>query len=776
MSELIEDRILSGRFRLQRLLGRGAAGEVWLAEDTDLGQPVALKILNVTIAGDAAQVELLRTECLRARALVHPNILRCHDFHSDDDVHFITMQYVPGGDLTALRGAAFQKVVAAALMLCDALDYAHRQGVVHRDIKPANVLVDERGESLLGDFGLAASLDNSAAGRTGGTLPYMSPQQLDGEAPAVADDVYGLGALLYELLAGVPPLHPDATVQRIRTEPPAALSEDGTGQALPPALIGLVAAMLDKSAAARPAGIGAVRAVLEEIRQDHPSPAVVAADVIKPVRRQSAPRRGLPADVQSLPSAPPPGRSAQGLPAGLVVGGLAVLALLVVGVVFLLPSLVDQQGPLVDRARPEPPRDATPAAEDPASAAAQRKLADAALADLLPLEDQLKALGVEQWGGADWTAALNTVEIGDEAYRDRDFASAAAAYRQAQAMGEALVPKAATVLADALAAGEAALLDGDQLSAIAQYQLALAVDAGNQTALDGLSRAEKLDELLAAMAEATRLETSGEISAAAEAYQAALVVDPDWSAAEEGLSRTRAVVNQRQYETQMAAGYAALSEQKFARARGAFQSALRVRPGDKDASGALRQLGAEERLESVLVYERQARELEAAERWSEAAKQYESALAVDAGLVSARQGLARSQARTQLGRDIEKVIAQGDRFYEPEISRRARAVLERAIAAQPPGPQLSARASELRRLLEESNRTVSVRFSSDNLTQVTIYKVGRLGNFDARVVELRPGRYIAVGSRDGYRDVRREFRVLADGSSEPIVVRCEEPI
>jgi tetratricopeptide (TPR) repeat protein len=581
--------------------------------------------------------------------------------------------------------------------------------------------------------------------------------------------------LLYDLLAGVPPLHPDVTAERIRDEKPAPLAEDGQGQALPPALQRLVSAMLDKSATARPAGIGAVRAVLEEIRQDNPQVSAVDAGLIQPVRRQAAPR-GPAAGASELPPVQPAARQRHGLPAGVVVGGLGVLIALALAVVFLLPNLVQEQGPLVDRARPEPPRDVAPEVDESAGSPEQRKLADAALAKLLPLEDKLKAVGIDAWGGADWTAVLNRVELGDEAYRDRNFTAAATAYDGARAMGEELLPRASQVLADALAEGEAALLDGDRARAVTGFELALAVEADNAQAQLGLARAERLDEVLAAMAEATRLESAGNVDDAAEAYARALEIDEQWRPASEGLTRTRAAVQQTSYEQQMARGYAALSDEDFDRARRAFDAALRVRPGDADAQAALQQLGAEERLQSVLVLEREARELEAAERWVEAAQTYEAALAVDDGLVSARQGLERSRSRAQLASDVEQAIGMRDRFYEASVGRQARAVLERARAVADAGPQLRARADELQRLLELAATTVAVRFQSDNLTQVTIYKVGRLGAFESRVVDLRPGRYVAVGSRDGYRDVRQDFRVLADGSTGPIVVRCEEPI
>ena len=94
MSEITADRILAGRFRLLRQLGQGGAGQVWLAEDSELGQQVALKLLDPDLADNSVHLERLREECRRAQALVHPNIVRCHDLHSDDGQHFISMQYL----------------------------------------------------------------------------------------------------------------------------------------------------------------------------------------------------------------------------------------------------------------------------------------------------------------------------------------------------------------------------------------------------------------------------------------------------------------------------------------------------------------------------------------------------------------------------------------------------------------------------------------------------------------------------------------------------------
>jgi len=226
----------------------------------------------------------------------------------------------------------------------------------------------------------------------------------------------------------------------------------------------------------------------------------------------------------------------------------------------------------------------------------------------------------------------------------------------------------------------------------------------------------------------------------------------------------------------MAAGYAAMAQGDYSRARSAFEAAARVRPGDANARAALDQLGAEERLQKVVAIQDRARSLEAQEQWAAAAEEYSAALAIDETLTGARKGLERSRARAELHGRLETEIGRAERFNDDKIWRAANAVLTRARGIESPGPVLSRQAAELARLLEIAATPVPVQFQSDNLTDVVIYKVGRLGTFSTRTLDLRPGIYVAVGSRDGYRDVRRDFRVAADGATPPVVLRCEEPI
>ena len=199
-------QVVFGRYTLVKVLGRGGMGIVWLARDEELERDVALKFLPDLMIQDRALLDQLKHETKRCLELTHPHIVRIHDFVHDERSGCISMEYVDGETLSNLRAEKEQKVfepdeIAGWIsQLCDALDYAHnRAKVIHRDLKPSNLMVNQRGDLKVADFGIARSLADSASRLTAeqgrsGTLVYMSPQQLNGERGTHLDDIYSLGA------------------------------------------------------------------------------------------------------------------------------------------------------------------------------------------------------------------------------------------------------------------------------------------------------------------------------------------------------------------------------------------------------------------------------------------------------------------------------------------------------------------------------------------------------------------------------------------------------
>ncbi|HEY4426249.1 MAG TPA: serine/threonine-protein kinase [Pyrinomonadaceae bacterium] len=197
--------ILSERYRIIGLLGRGGMGEVYRADDLKLKQPVALKFLPASLNTDGAALARFYKEVSVARQISHRHVCRVYDVAEYSGEHFISMEFVRGEELSSLLkriGRVPQdKAVDVARQLCAGLAAVHERGVLHRDLKPANIMLDEHGEVRITDFGIAA-LAVEDPREMSGTPAYMSPEQLDSQELTARSDIYSLGLVLYELFTG----------------------------------------------------------------------------------------------------------------------------------------------------------------------------------------------------------------------------------------------------------------------------------------------------------------------------------------------------------------------------------------------------------------------------------------------------------------------------------------------------------------------------------------------------------------------------------------------
>lgn len=210
-AELTPGTVLGGRFEIRRLLGIGGMGVVYLAQDLDLGVPVALKLLRPELASRSEAFERFRQEILLARQVSSPQVVRIHDIARHEDRWFISMDFVDGESLDRRLAREGPLPVEAALaitrQLAVGLAVAHANGIVHRDLKPSNVLLDGQGKALISDFGVARSLGTSGLTQSGtivGTPDYLSPEQARAAPVDARSDLYALGLMLYEMLAGQP--------------------------------------------------------------------------------------------------------------------------------------------------------------------------------------------------------------------------------------------------------------------------------------------------------------------------------------------------------------------------------------------------------------------------------------------------------------------------------------------------------------------------------------------------------------------------------------------
>ncbi len=299
------ETIIDGRYRVISQVGSGGMADVFLAEDSQLGRRVALKVLHRRFAEDAAFVERFRREASSAAGLSHPNVVAVFDRGEWDGTYYIAMEYLPGRSLKALvlkEGPLDpERAIELVIQILRAARFAHQRGIIHRDLKPHNVIVGEDGRARVTDFGIAraGASDMTETGSIMGTAQYLSPEQAQGHAVSGASDLYAVGIVLYELLTGALPFDGDTAVTiALKQVSEAPRPPSAVNPAVTAALDAVVLCALAKDPTQRFADADAFIAALQEARRSlhgdngattHFAPVGVSPDLLP------APPPGAPA-------------------------------------------------------------------------------------------------------------------------------------------------------------------------------------------------------------------------------------------------------------------------------------------------------------------------------------------------------------------------------------------------------------------------------------------------------------------------------------------------
>jgi len=803
MPSLKKDQILHSRFSLHELIGEGGMGQVWLVWDLELEIQVALKILNPQLTSNPDSVKLLKNECRNTRRLVHPNIVRVFDFHRFEDLAFISMEYIDGQDLTIYRSqfehTSSVKIIQLMKPVIDALGYAHDLGLVHRDVKANNILLDRQKTPRLTDFGIAGVFKTGHKAleiTSGGSLFCMSPQQLDGRRPSPSDDIYALGVLMYELFTGHPPFYPDINRDKITHEIPAPvnqrLDQMAVNASIPGPLEKLIEQMLAKVPADRPTSMQEIDNRLNrilniqvdqtrspEVLDAGPAedkPALNRAEIITPLKvTPRADRKGLSLNV--------PNNMVKALTLALsfiflVAGGLWLWHYLASSP----PEEPQMQQTLSPQNQPESkktqemPKELPEKAPDPAKLAAEKEQAEQKLAEFMRLRQDLEVKGVSQWGKETYHEMRQLSEEADRLLLENDYIAAAAKYEEAAASAQALSDQLEPALKQLLDEGRMALDEGNGELAQQKFNVALMIDPDNKLAQNSLQRAQKLDAVMRLMESGNRHEKKGNISFAHADYQEALRLDPASKEARQAVARVKTQISDEEFQQLMSAGLTALHNNNYTLARSKLLKAKSFRPKSREVKDALTQVDQSIRLARIETYRKKAADAEQAENWQQALNAYQQVLKIDSNVRFAVQGKQRALKLIRIDKRINFFLQQPAALESDRQLENAIQLIAEIDEVNPKGSRLKDQFDKLTRLVDAAQTPVKIILESDNFTEVAVYKVAKLGRFASHELNLRPGTYTVVGTRDGYQDVRKKIIIKPGQTPKRIAVKCEVEI
>lgn len=494
-----------------------------------------------------------------------------------------------------------------------------------------------------------------------------------------------------------------------------------------------------------------------------------------------------PAKRSSQPESSPPPAIPIGVRTRSVVSGRWVLlalgfTLALGAVVFLLlPGwLSPGSAPVPHATQTAPSLKADPANAavqgDPSRAVRERLLAEEAAARFRAERDALQDRGAATWAAVVFDRAVDAANGAGAALAARDYGRATEGYREASRLLTEIGGQQEAAFDRALAEGETDLEAGVSAGAAEAFRRALMIHPEDARARKGLSRAEKLDDVRARFADGEARERAGKLTEARDAYASALELDPQYVPARTALKRLDERLASQRFEGWMTQGLSQLERSDWSGAQQSFSNALKLRAGDRSATDGMARAKQGLQREQLSRLQREGQGLAAAERWQDALITYQRAAAIDPTVDFAREGIAHSERMIALQARIDGYLADPRRLYSPRVREEAQQLLDALNAEGAMGPRLAGDRQRLEAALKRATAKITLQLSSDNATEVLLYRVGPLGRFHSREVTLSPGTYTLVGSRPGYKDARVEVTVEPDGPAPRVFIACEEPV
>ena len=293
--------------------------------------------------------------------------------------------------------------------------------------------------------------------------------------------------------------------------------------------------------------------------------------------------------------------------------------------------------------------------------------------------------------------------------------------------------------------------------------------------VDLSERVSALPQVIDSLEAAALAKTEGDYVTAVNNAKIATQADPLHLGAQRVINELQLALTEQRFTAAMTAGYAALTQAEFERAKNQFEAAARLQPSAPEPSAALAELDQARTRARLLSIQEQAERAEREERWQDAIDLFEEALAIDALILYANEGIARAKPRADLDQRLEAIVTEKNRLTDRRVLTLAQETLDEAQEVPSPGARLQRQIVAATATIDYATTPVTIQMNSDGLTDITVLRVQRLGLIQQQVLTLRPGTYTAVGMRNGFRDVRIQFEVKP-GQLNAIDVRCVEAI
>jgi len=445
---------------------------------------------------------------------------------------------------------------------------------------------------------------------------------------------------------------------------------------------------------------------------------------------------------------------------------LALVLVLGLAVILVLPGLIDTSQQQV-----APPTGSADAGAVSVTAADANK----AMQDWLQLRARLELENIAQWGEPGWSQSLEMADAGKRLLVQRNFSAARENFTRAVQGLQQLENGRGLLLSEALVAGFDALAENDVATAVKNFERVLAIEPDHQGAQTALSRAVVRAEVLQQMNIAVLAEANGDPVAAQVAYRQAIALDAVYEPALDALERVTEQLHALAFQDAMTRALSALDAGKLQAAGKALDEAASLQPDNTVVADNRQRLQQMWRAAALASLRRQAEAQAGRENWQAVVDLYQQALKIDSSAGFATAGLTHAGERVKLNAQFDHYLQQPDRIYSPDPLKNAEKLLSTAGKAPADEPKLAAKISELQQLVRQAAMPVTVTLYSDGQTEIAVYHVDRLGSFTEHRLELLPGEYTVVGTRAGYRDVRKQLRVPPGSKSVLMVIRCEEP-